>query len=50
MIEPSSLTVCECGNDIFKIMIDDEYSMLLYECVKCGYIDTHWFEEIKNEN
>lgn len=44
MIEPKELTLCECGNDSFKIAIDDDYYSLLYECIKCGYISSHWFD------
>ena len=45
MIEPTNSEKCECGCDTFKIQIDSEYKLLLYECSKCGYIETCWFEE-----
>lgn len=45
MIEPNNLHDCSnCGNMTFKLQIDDEYNVILYECVECGYIHTHWFE------
>lgn len=44
MIEPTSLTVCNCGCDTFKIAIDLEYKSLLYECTSCGYIHSEWFD------
>jgi Zn ribbon nucleic-acid-binding protein len=49
MIEPSNLHKCDtCESSLFKIQIDDEYDMLLYECYACGYIHSHWFREDKN--
>ena len=44
-MDPSSLYKChKCGNSLFKIHIDDEYGLLLYECSGCGYINTFWSE------
>ena len=47
MLPSTSLKKCECGCDSFKIQIDDEYYLLLYECSKCGYIETHWFKDLE---
>jgi Zn ribbon nucleic-acid-binding protein len=33
---------CECGNDTFKLQIDREYEVVIYQCTKCGYIETSW--------
>ncbi len=44
MICPDALTICDCGSTTFKIAIDLDYKSLLYECTKCGYISTEWFE------
>jgi uncharacterized Zn finger protein len=45
MINNGKVEECQCGHYMFYIVIDNEYGLLLYECTKCGYVETNWFKE-----
>ena len=49
MINSGNVEKCQCGNNTFHIVIDNEYHMLLFQCEKCGYVDTNWFNEPDSE-